>query len=98
MACSTTTWRREVAVQNRVLVVPSRYRAQRAKGSIPSRAMQKPNLVSYFVHEHPQFGLRSDPESSKSFQEPQPKFHNKNHGLVGNLTLFSLCIAMLPER
>lgn len=31
----------------------------------------KPNLVSQFVHKHPQFGLRRDPESSKSFQEPQ---------------------------
>lgn len=34
--------------------------------------IQKSNLVSHLVHEHPQFGLRRDPESSKSFQEPQP--------------------------
>jgi hypothetical protein len=34
-------------------------------------AIQIPNLVSRFVHKQPQFGLRRDPESSKSFQEPQ---------------------------
>ncbi|WP_210243179.1 hypothetical protein, partial [Mesorhizobium sp. B2-8-3] len=38
-----------------------------------SKAVQKPNLVPRFIHKHPQFGLRSDPESSKSFQEPQPQ-------------------------
>ena len=37
-----------------------------------SRPTLDPNLVPHFVHEHPQFGLRRDPESSKSFQEPQP--------------------------
>uniref|UniRef100_UPI001AEE8C64 hypothetical protein n=1 Tax=Mesorhizobium silamurunense TaxID=499528 RepID=UPI001AEE8C64 len=36
------------------------------------KTIQKPNLVSQFVHQQPQFGLRRDPESSKSFQEPQP--------------------------
>lgn len=30
-----------------------------------------PNLMSHFVHKHPQFGLSRDPKSSKSFQEPQ---------------------------
>jgi hypothetical protein len=37
-----------------------------------SQITLKPNLLSHFVHKHPQFGLRRDPESSKSFQEPQP--------------------------
>jgi hypothetical protein len=30
-------------------------------------------LVSNFVHEHSQFGLRHNPESSKSFQETPAK-------------------------
>ncbi|AEH89991.1 hypothetical protein Mesop_5580 [Mesorhizobium opportunistum WSM2075] len=34
--------------------------------------IQNPNLTSHFVHEHTQFWLRRDTESSKSFQEPQP--------------------------
>ncbi|RUY34543.1 hypothetical protein EN981_27570 [Mesorhizobium sp. M7A.F.Ca.CA.001.13.2.1] len=46
-----------------------RYRARRAKGLI-LQSHGKPNQ-SYFVHEHPQFGLPRDPESSKSLQEPQ---------------------------
>ncbi|UCI23956.1 hypothetical protein [Mesorhizobium sp. B2-8-5] len=36
-----------------------------------SQTIQKPNLVSRFVHKRAQLGLRRDPESSKSFQEPQ---------------------------
>lgn len=35
------------------------------------KAIQKPNLVSYFVHKQPQFSWRREAESSKSFQEPQ---------------------------
>lgn len=31
------------------------------------QTVQIPNLVSYFVHKHPQSGLRRYPESSKSF-------------------------------
>ncbi|PBB27447.1 hypothetical protein CK227_00330 [Mesorhizobium sp. WSM4308] len=37
-----------------------------------AKAVQKPNLVPGFIHKRPQFGPRSDTESSKSFQEPQP--------------------------
>ncbi len=36
-----------------------------------SRPTLDPNLVPHFVQEHSQFGLMRDPESSKSFQEPQ---------------------------
>ena len=48
------------------------------------KTIQKPNLASHFVHQHPQFGLRRDPESSKSFQEPHQFLLHRDRSITPN--------------
>lgn len=45
-------------------------RAAAGVSSLRSRLLQHPHVL----HEHPDLGWRSKPESSKSVQEPQPAF------------------------
>ncbi len=53
------------------MLARSRRRTHLLKVYVPPIIL-KPNLLSHFVHKRPQLGLRRDPKSSKSFQEPQP--------------------------
>lgn len=56
----------------------------------------KPTLLFRGIHKHPQFALRRDPESSKSFQEPQPDFIRSDR-LAPSITKGAHSIALAKD-